>query len=112
MDCVFCAIVSGEAPAQLLYSDDDVVAFADLHPVAPTHVLLIPRRHYDSLADVPPSEEGLVGHLLMVARQLATEQGLDRGYRLVINTRADGGQTVGHLHLHLIGGRAMRWPPG
>ena len=113
-DCIFCKIAAGEIPAKKLYEDDRAVAIADIEPRAPVHVLVIPKRHIASLAEVGASDEEklLAGHLLGVANQLAREQGLSKGYRVVINTGPDGGQTVDHLHVHLLGGRAMHWPPG
>ncbi len=111
MDCVFCKIAAGEIPAKRLYEDDHAVAFADLEPQAPVHVLLIPRKHIVSLAHMSPGDEQLIGHLHAVAKSLAEERRLD-GYRTVINTGADGGQTVQHVHLHLLGGRSLKWPPG
>ncbi len=114
MDCIFCKIAAGEIPAQKIYEDEHAVAFADINPKAPTHTLIIPKRHIASLAEVGNSEPEkiLVGHLHSVASQLAQQQNLDKGYRIVINTGPDGGQTVDHLHLHLMGGRQMHWPPG
>ena len=111
-DCIFCAIASGEIPAEVLHADDRSVAFRDIHPHAPAHVLVIPRAHFSSLAEVPAGEEAVLGHLLGVCRDLAGRLGLGGGYRVVINTGEDGGQTVGHLHLHILGGRRMTWPPG
>ena len=114
MDCIFCKIASGEIPAKKLYEDEHAVAFADINPKAPVHTLIIPRRHIASLAEIGASEQekNLVGHLHGVANHLARQQNLENGYRIVINTGPDGGQTVDHLHLHLLGGRAMHWPPG
>ena len=110
--CVFCRIVSGKAGASLLHADDHVVAFPDIAPKAPTHVLVVPRRHVASVLDVP-SHDGIVARLAQVACAIARKGGLDKGgFRLVLNTGADGGQSVFHLHLHLLGGRAMAWPPG
>lgn len=111
-DCVFCRIASGELPANILHDDGEVLAFRDLQPQAPVHVLVIPRTHWDSLAAVPAGSEAVLGRLLGVCRDLAARLGLEAGYRVVVNTGADGGQTVGHLHLHLLAGRALRWPPG
>lgn len=112
MDCLFCKIVKGEIPAQTLYEDESCLAFADLHPQAPIHLLIIPRRHIGSLAELEPGSAPMVGHLLAVAAELAAKQNLAKGFRIVINTGPEGGQTVGHLHLHLLGGRSMHWPPG
>jgi histidine triad (HIT) family protein len=111
-DCIFCKIVDGTIPAKRLYEDDETLAFADLNPQAPTHLLVIPKQHITSLADATPEHQRLLGQLLSAAAEVARRQGLDNGYRIVINTGADGGQTVGHLHLHVLGGRHMNWPPG
>ncbi|WP_446745135.1 histidine triad nucleotide-binding protein [Silvibacterium acidisoli] len=114
MDCIFCKIIAGEIPSKKLFADDSVYAFADIDPKAPFHALIVPRRHVDSMAELNAGEAdaALLGHLLATAGNIAREQKLDKGYRVVINTREDGGQTVDHLHLHLMGGRAMHWPPG
>ena len=112
MDCLFCKIAAGTIPVTRLYENDDVVAFADIHPQAPVHILVIPKKHLASLAQATPEDTGLIGGLVAAAGEVAKLQGLDGGYRLVVNTGPDGGQTVGHLHVHLLGGRAMHWPPG
>ena len=114
MDCLFCKIVSGSIPAKKVFEDHEVIAFHDIHPQAPIHILVVPKKHYLSLADIGVSveEKALLGHLLNTAKQIAQTEKLARGYRAVINTGQDGGQTVDHLHLHLLGGRAMHWPPG
>jgi len=113
MDCLFCKIVAGAIPASKLHEDDDVIAFRDLHPQAPTHFLVIPRRHLTSLNDVQPDDAQLIGKLFVVAKLLAEKDGIaENGYRTVFNTGSDGGQTVHHLHLHVLGGRQMSWPPG
>jgi histidine triad (HIT) family protein len=112
-DCIFCQVVAGEVPADIIYGDDRAVAFRDINPQAPVHVLVIPREHVDSLDDASARDETTLGHLLRVAARVANEQGLsESGYRTVINTGAGAGQTVFHLHLHVIGGRPLRWPPG
>lgn len=111
-DCLFCKIVSGAIPATRLYEDEHRLAFADIHPQAPVHILIIPRRHIASLAHALPGDTALLGQLLATAGDIARAQNLGNGYRLVINTGPDGGQTVDHLHLHLLGGRHMHWPPG
>jgi histidine triad (HIT) family protein len=112
MDCLFCKIVAGTIPAKKVFEDELTYAFADIHPQAPVHVLIVPKKHLQSLASADRDDKALLGHLLDVARALAAEQKLDAGYRVVINTGPNGGQTVDHLHLHLLGGRAMHWPPG
>jgi histidine triad (HIT) family protein len=112
-NCLFCKIAAGEIPAQLVYEDERAVAFRDINPQAPTHVLVIPREHLASLADAGDGHESLLGHLLLAAARVARAGGLaDSGYRTVVNTGAGAGQSVFHLHLHLLGGRALQWPPG
>lgn len=112
MSCIFCKIVAGEIPSTPLYQDEQVYAFADIDPKAPVHVLIVPRKHLASLDDSDPDKRALLGHLLGAASEIARQKGLARGYRVVVNTGPDGGQTVDHLHLHLLGGRHMTWPPG
>ena len=112
MDCIFCKIVEGAIPSKPVYQDDVAFAFTDLHPQAPTHILIIPREHIASLNEVDLDGRDLLGHLLWVAADIAEKKGLGKGYRVVVNTAEHGGQTVDHLHLHLLGGRAMTWPPG
>ncbi|GBC85954.1 Purine nucleoside phosphoramidase [bacterium HR11] len=113
MACVFCAIIERQAPARIEYEDDQVVAFQDVHPVAPVHILVVPRRHIETLNDVTPEDVPALGRCLYVARQLARTKGIDeRGYRVVLNVRALAGQSVYHVHFHLLGGRPFRWPPG
>jgi histidine triad (HIT) family protein len=110
-DCLFCRIVRREIPATIIAETDRVLAFRDIDPKAPVHVLVIPKVHMDSTNDV--QDFSIVGELARVAANVARAEGItESGYRLVVNTNADGGQTVGHLHLHLLGGRAMKWPPG
>ena len=111
-NCIFCRIVQGTIPADRRYEDESCLAFADLHPQAPVHLLIIPKLHLASHAHALAEHTDLVGKLLAVAGDLARKEHLDRGYRLVINTGPDGGQTVDHLHVHLLGGRSMSWPPG
>ena len=112
-DCLFCRIVAGEIPATIVYQNDQVVAFRDITPQAPTHVLVVPRRHIASLSDLGPGDDALVGEMVRAAAGIAKAAGhADRGYRTVFNTNADAGQTVFHIHLHLLGGRKMGWPPG
>ena len=112
MDCAFCKIAGGEIPATIVYQDPICVAFADIDPRSPVHLLIIPRRHIESLAAVEAADEPMLGHLLKVAAGIAAEKKLTDGFRVVANTGVEGGQTVPHLHLHLLGGRAMHWPPG
>lgn len=104
MDCIFCKIVAGEIPSKKAYEDEEILAFHDINPVAPVHLLLIPKRHIDSLADAQPQDEALLGKLLAKAPQLAREHGLESGFRTMINTGKSGGQEVFHLHLHVFGG--------
>ncbi len=112
-DCIFCKIIAGEIPSSQVYQDDQVTAFRDIHPVAPTHILIVPNRHIPSVNDLVESDEQLVGRLFVTARQLAEQEGIqESGYRLIINNGPDGGQEVPHLHLHLIGGHKMRHPMG
>jgi histidine triad (HIT) family protein len=110
--CLFCKIAAGEIPATKIFEDDGAVAFRDINPQAPAHVLVIPRRHVVSLDEAQAGDEELLGHLLRVAAGVAAQEGLAGGYRTVINTGADAGQTVFHVHVHLLGGRPLRWPPG
>ena len=111
--CIFCQIVANQATANILYRDQQVTAFRDSHPVGPTHLLIVPNKHIESLNDLQDEDEELMGYMFAVARRLAAKEGVNEsGYRLVVNTRNDGGQTVRHLHVHLIGGRPMHWPPG
>lgn len=112
MNCLFCKIVSGEIPTKKLYEDDSSIAFADIHPQAPTHFLVIPKQHIASLAQAAATDKNLLGHLTLVATELAAKHNLTKGFRIVVNTGEEGGQTVDHLHLHVLGGRAMHWPPG
>jgi len=112
-ECLFCKIVAGEIPSATVYEDDAVVAFRDIDPKAPTHVLVIPRRHIASLNEAGDGDAALLGRILTVTRKLAAEEGIDEaGYRVVNNCGDDGGQAVHHLHFHLLGGRRMGWPPG
>ncbi len=111
-DCLFCKIAKGEIPSTIVYEDDDVIAFNDIDPQAPVHVLIIPKEHYDSILSVPAGSD-LISHIHTVAIRIALKLGIaDSGFRLVNNTGVDGGQTVHHLHYHLLGGRSMQWPPG
>lgn len=111
--CLFCRIARGEIPAKMVYEGGDVVAFRDIDPKAPTHILVIPRRHIASVNVLEPGDAELVGRLYLVARELAEAEGVaESGYRLVMNTGPEAGQSVDHIHLHLLGGRALHWPPG
>lgn len=110
IDCIFCKIISGEIPSKLIYKDKDVVVFPDIHPVAPVHLLVVPVKHIASLADMKDSDAPLVGKMVAAANKVAKEQGLAKnGYRLTINSGADAGQLVQHLHIHLMGGRPLKW---
>ena len=112
-DCLFCRIVAGEIPSDCLYSDEHLYAFRDINPCAPHHILLIPRKHITSVAHLQPEDESVMGKLLLTASRIAEQQGFaSDGYRCVINTGDDGGQTVHHFHLHIVAGRQMTWPPG
>jgi histidine triad (HIT) family protein len=113
MTCLFCRIVAGEIPADTVHQDEHCLAFRDINPQAPVHVLVIPREHLESLDEAGRKDEGLLGHLLRIAARVANEQGLaESGYRTVINTGAGAGQSVFHLHVHVLGGRQLTWPPG
>ena len=112
-DCLFCGIVEGKVKANLVYQDDSIVAFKDIAPKAPVHILIIPRKHLVSVSDIAAADLALIGEIFQVAARLAREQGVaDSGYRVVVNSGADAGQSVFHLHYHLLGGRQMTWPPG
>lgn len=112
-DCLFCKIAAGEIPADPVYQDDDLVAFNDINPQAPTHVLIIPRTHIATLNDATPNDAAILGKLLVTAGKIARSEGFaDAGYRVVMNCNAAAGQTVFHVHLHLLGGRQLGWPPG
>jgi len=112
MSCIFCKIVAGEIPSTAVYQDELSYAFADISPKSPVHVLIVPREHIASLDEADKDKRALLGHLLWVAAEIARQKGLTKGYRVVVNTGEHGGQTVDHLHLHLLGGRAHTWPPG
>ncbi len=112
-DCIFCKIAAGELPAEIVYKDDETVAFADINPAAPVHLLVIPRKHYTNVVEAAADDPALVGRMLTVLTRLAGEKGLlEDGFRIVCNTGTRGGQSVPHLHFHLLGGRSMAWPPG
>jgi histidine triad (HIT) family protein len=112
MSCLFCKILDGTIPSTAVYSDSECYAFADIHPQAPLHLLIVPREHINSLAETTADDRPLLGHLLWAAGEIARLQGLANGYRVVVNTGEEGGQTVDHLHLHLLGRRNLGWPPG
>ena len=112
-DCLFCKILDGEIPADIVYESDTAIAFRDINPQAPTHVLIIPRKHIATINDIEEADQGLVGSLYTAAREIAREEGYaESGYRAVMNCNEDAGQTVFHIHLHLLAGRPMGWPPG
>jgi len=111
--CIFCKIVSNEAKATIVYRDEQVTAFRDIHPVAPTHIVIVPNKHIESVGTLEPEDEQIIGHIFTVARKLANDEGITTGgFRMVTNTGANGGQTVFHLHVHLIGGQRMKYPMG
>ncbi len=109
MSCIFCKIIAGEAPAAILYRDEQVIAFRDIHPIASTHILIVPLRHISSVNELEEADAALVGHMALAAKQLAVQEGVaGRGYRLIMNTGPEGGQSVFHLHMHLIAGKSAR----
>ena len=112
-DCIFCKIISGDIPGDILFQNDDVLAFRDLNPQAPTHFLVIPKKHISTLNDLEADDAELVGKMYLAAKKIATDEGIaEAGYRTVMNCNAQAGQTVFHIHLHVLGGRPMSWPPG
>lgn len=112
-NCIFCKIVAGEIPSDIVFQDDVCLAFRDINPGAPTHILIIPKEHIATLNDLTPEHESTAGHILLVAKEIARQLGVDAsGYRVVANCNSDGGQAVFHVHFHLLGGRALSWPPG
>ncbi len=112
-DCIFCKMVSGEIQPDVVYEDEDVLAFRDANPTAPTHVLVIPKQHIATTNDLDEESAGIVGKLYLAAKQVAGNDGIaERGYRMVMNCNPEAGQSVYHIHLHVLGGRAMNWPPG
>lgn len=113
MDCLFCKIVRREIPAKIIFENDELLAFHDIRPQAPTHLLVIPKRHISTINDVQNEDSKLIGSMILSAKQLAQQEGFnEQGYRLVFNINSDGGQEVYHIHLHVLGGRQMTWPPG
>jgi histidine triad (HIT) family protein len=112
-DCIFCKIIAGEIPSTNVYRDEQATAFRDINPAAPTHILIVPNQHIDSVNALTAADEGLMGHLFVIAGQLARQEGFsEKGYRLIINTGPEAGQTVFHVHLHLLGGARMKHPMG
>jgi histidine triad (HIT) family protein len=111
-DCLFCRIIRKELPSDIVYEDDDVLAFRDIKPEAPVHVLIIPKRHIASLANLTDEDTDVMGHAMFVASRLARDLGISEGYRVVTNCGKDAGQSVFHIHMHLLGGRSLGWPPG
>jgi histidine triad (HIT) family protein len=111
-DCLFCKIISGEIPAKKVFENDDVFAFEDINPQAPTHVLIIPKRHFAGLKEATSEEAASIGVCHLAAAEIARQRGLEGGYRTVVNVGPDAGQSVFHLHVHLLGGRRLAWPPG
>ena len=108
MDCIFCQIVAGKVPSEIIYQDEEVIAFRDIHPMAPTHLIIIPKQHIPSLAHLSEADSPLIGHMVNIANQLAKREGIsESGYRLAMNCGKEGGQLVPHLHLHLLGGRKL-----
>lgn len=112
MDCLFCKIVAGEIPSTKVYEDEQIFAFRDINPQAPTHILVIPKEHISSVDAITPENSAIVAHIFEIIPKLAAEEGLDKGYRVVSNIGEQGQQTVPHLHFHILGGRDMTWPPG
>lgn len=112
-NCIFCKIINKEVPSKIVYEDEKVLAFDDINPKAPIHVLLISKEHFGTLNEIPEEKMDILSHLFLKARQIAQEKGIaDNGYRIVLNTERDSGQEVFHIHFHLLGGRQMKWPPG
>lgn len=112
-DCIFCKIINREISANIVFEDERMIAFNDINPQSPIHVLLIPKEHFASLKEIPDEKKDILSHLLLKARQIAQEKGIaKKGYRIVLNTERDSGQEVFHIHFHLLGGRRMHWPPG
>ena len=112
MDCLFCKIIGGEIPSEKIYEDDDMYAFKDIDPQAPVHFLVIPKKHIQDADALTGEEDALIGRIFRKAGELARELGCDKGYRIVNNCKEDGGQTVNHLHFHILGQRSLQWPPG
>ena len=112
-NCLFCKIIAGEIPSECVYTDDNFYAFKDINPGAPTHILIVPRKHIARINEVQPEDTALIGNMILRANKIVEDENLvERGFRYVINCNEDGGQTVFHVHLHILGGRALHWPPG
>ena len=111
-DCIFCKLANGEIPTDMVYEDDKIAVFRDASPQAPVHMLMVPKVHIASLDDLSADNAELMGHMMLKIKEVAAQEGLDNGYRCVINTGEDGQQTVKHLHIHILGKRSMQWPPG
>ncbi|MBC8345074.1 MAG: histidine triad nucleotide-binding protein [Candidatus Marinimicrobia bacterium] len=112
-DCLFCKMIAGDIPCDIVYENKTILAFRDIDPKAPTHILVIPKKHVRSINELNESEQNLAGELLLTAKKIAEDEGIDEsGFRTVFNTNSDGGQTVFHIHMHILGGRKMTWPPG
>ena len=111
-DCIFCKLANGEIPTDMVYEDDKIAVFRDAAPQAPVHMLMVPKAHIESLDDLNDEHADLMGHMMLKIKEVAAKEGLGKGYRCVINTGEDGNQTVMHLHIHILGGRTMQWPPG
>lgn len=113
MNCIFCKIVKKEIPSKILYEDDLVIAFEDIAPQAPIHILVIPKKHYSTVLDINENDKELIGHIFMVIKKITEQKGVDeKGFRVVMNCNSQGGQTVFHVHFHILAGRQMHWPPG
>ncbi|MEA1965216.1 MAG: histidine triad nucleotide-binding protein [Candidatus Aerophobetes bacterium] len=110
--CIFCQIAKGETPARIVYKDDEIVAFEDVNPQAPVHILLAPRRHIPSIRELSGKDKDVIGKIYLVAKEIARDKNIEDGFRIVVNSGVGAGQSVGHLHFHLLGGRRFRWPPG
>ena len=112
-ECIFCKIVNGEIPSDKVYEDDELIAFKDINPEAPVHIIIIPKKHIESLNSIEEKDINIISHIFMIAKSITKDLGIaEDGYRLVNNCGEDGGQTVNHLHFHLLGGRSLQWPPG
>ncbi|MEN3045528.1 MAG: histidine triad nucleotide-binding protein [Candidatus Hydrothermales bacterium] len=112
MECIFCKIVNKEIESKIVYEDENCLAFEDINPQAPTHILVVPKKHISSLREISAGDKNLIGHILYVISRIALEKKLERGYRVVVNDGKDAGQSIFHLHFHLLGGRILGWPPG